>query len=72
MPEKTKVQICNGAACTKAGTQGFVNECLREYFNENEISTCSCLGLCHDNYAILYKGKAHSIFTKKTLKRIVD
>ncbi|RLD68084.1 MAG: hypothetical protein DRI95_03780 [Bacteroidetes bacterium] len=67
-----KVQICNGVACTKAGTQGFVHEWLLEYFNENEIGTCSCLGLCHDNFSVLYKGKAYSVFTKKTFKRIID
>jgi len=72
MPEKTKIKTCNGEACTKAGTQGFVHEWLLEYFNKNEISTCSCLGLCHDNFSILYEGKAYSVFTKKTLKRVID
>ena len=72
MPKISKVQICNGEACTKAGTQSFIHEWLLEYFNEDEIGTCSCLGLCHDNYSILYKGKAYSVFAKKTLKRIID
>ena len=72
MSKTPKVYICNGEACTKSGTQGFVHEWLLEYFNEDEIDTCTCLGLCHDNYAILYKGKAYSVFTKKTLRRIID
>ncbi len=72
MPKTLKVQICNGEACTKAGTQGFVYEWLLEYFAEDEIGKCPCLGLCHDNFSILYKGKAYSIFTKKSLKRILN
>ena len=72
MNKTTKVQICNGEACTKAGTQGFVHEWLLEYFDESDIGKCPCLGLCHDNFSILYKGKAYSVFSKKTLKRIID
>jgi len=66
-----KVQICKDEACTKAGTQDIVLEWLQDYFTKEEIGTCSCLGLCHDNYSILYKGKAYSVFTKKTLDRII-
>ncbi|MEN8122051.1 MAG: hypothetical protein ABFS35_17005 [Bacteroidota bacterium] len=72
MSKTPKVQICNGEACTKAGTQGFVHEWLLEYFDEDEIGRCSCLGLCHDNYSILYKGKAYFVFSKKMLKRIIN
>ncbi len=71
MSKTPKIQICNGEACTQASTQKYVHEWCLEYFNEDEIGTCSCLGLCHDNYAILYKGKAHSIFAGKSLERIV-
>ena len=71
MTKTFKIHVCNGKACTKAGTQGFVHKWLLNHFDENEISTCSCLGLCLDNYSILYKGKAYSVFTEKTLKRIV-
>jgi len=72
MNKTQKVQICKGEACTKAGTQGFVHKWLLEYFSEDEIGTCSCLGLCHDNFSILFEGKAYSAFTKKSLKRILD
>jgi len=71
MPKTPAVQICNGEACTKAGTQNIVFEWLQDYFTKDEIGTCSCLGLCHDNYSILYKGKSYSVFTKKTLDRII-
>ena len=71
MPQKPKVHICKGEACTNAGTQSQVHEWLLKYFSEDEIETCPCLGLCHDNFAIRYKGKAYSIFTEKGLQRII-
>ena len=71
MTKTLKIHICTGDACTKAGTQTSVHKWLSEYFPEDEIGECSCLGLCHDNFAILYKEKAYSVFTKKTLERII-
>ena len=71
MPKTPKVQICNGEACSKAGTQGFVHEWLLGYFDKDEIGECPCLGLCHDNFSILYKGKAYSIITKKHLSGLL-
>jgi NADH:ubiquinone oxidoreductase subunit E len=71
MSKTSTVQFCNGQACTQAETQHLVFEWLQDYFTKDEISECSCLGLCHDNHAILYKGKAYSVFTKKALDRII-
>lgn len=72
MPKTIKVQICNGKACTKADTQAFVREWLLEYFEENEIGEHPCLSLCHDNFSILYEGKAYSVFSKKSLNRLLN
>ena len=71
MTKTFKIHVCNGEACTKAGTQGFVHKWLLNYFDENEIGKYNCIGLCHDNYSILYKGKAYSVFTEKTLKSVL-
>ena len=65
-----KVKICNGTACTTAGTQKTVKKWLLEYFTENEIGETACLGLCHDNFSVLYNGKAYSVVSPKTAKRL--
>jgi NADH:ubiquinone oxidoreductase subunit E len=67
-----KVWVCNGKACTDAGTQDTVKKWLLAYFKEKEIGEHACLGLCHNNFSILYKNKAYSAVSQKTLKRIIE
>lgn len=67
-----KVRICNGKACTDAGTQKIVKKWLLAYFTEEEIGEHPCLGLCHDNFSILYKDKAYSVVSPKKIKRLIE
>ena len=66
-----KVHICNGKACTIAGTQYKLKEWLKEYFTEDEIGFYPCFGKCDTNFSLFYKGKAYSALTKKSLKKIL-
>ncbi len=66
-----KIRICRGKACTNAGTQNKVRTWLLSYFSKEEIAETNCLGLCHNNFAVWYNGKAYSIVSAKTLKRII-
>ncbi len=67
-----KVKICSGKACTDAGTQKILKKWLLEYFTEDELGEHPCLGLCHNNFSMLYNDKAYSAVSKKTLKRIIE
>ena len=55
-----KVYVCNGTACTCAGTQDNVIDTLKTNFKANEIGHMTCLGRCYENAAFHLKGKNYS------------
>ena len=55
-----KVYVCNGAACTCAGTQDSVIDTLKTHFKADEIGHMTCLGRCYENAAFHLKGKNYS------------
>ena len=55
-----KVYVCNGAACTCAGTQDNVIDTLKIHFKADEIGHMTCLGRCYENSAFHLKGKNYS------------
>jgi len=54
------VYVCNGTACTCAGTQPAVHEQLRQHFSADQIGHMTCLGRCHENGAFHYQGRNFS------------
>ncbi len=55
-----KAYVCNGTACTCAGTQDRVIQELKTYYADDEIGHMTCLGRCHENNAFSIDGKNHS------------
>ena len=55
-----KVYVCNGTACTCAGTQDNVIDSLNTHFKADEIGHMTCLGRCYENSAFHLKGKNYS------------
>lgn len=55
-----EVYVCNGTACTCAGTQPAVLEKLGLHFAEDQIGHMTCLGRCHENSAFHYRGRNYS------------
>lgn len=55
-----KVYVCNGAACTCAGTQDNVIDTLKTHFKAHEIGHMTCLGRCYENSSFHLKGKNYS------------
>ena len=54
------VYVCNGTACTCAGTQPAVLEKLGQHFKADQIGHMTCLGRCHENAAFHYQGRNFS------------
>ncbi|WP_088340507.1 NADH-ubiquinone oxidoreductase-F iron-sulfur binding region domain-containing protein [Robiginitalea sediminis] len=55
-----QVYLCNGTACTCAGTQPAVRAALESHFEPDSIGHMTCLGRCHENAAFHYKGRNYS------------
>jgi len=55
-----EVYVCNGTACTCAGTQPAVYDELRQHFGAEQIGHMTCLGRCHENRAFHYQGRNFS------------
>ncbi len=54
------VYVCNGTACTCAGTQPAVHEKLLQHFSPDQIGHMTCLGRCHENAAFHHQGRNFS------------
>ncbi|MDG1570977.1 NADH-ubiquinone oxidoreductase-F iron-sulfur binding region domain-containing protein [Robiginitalea sp. M366] len=52
--------VCNGTACTCAGTQEAVHEKLAVHLGAEQIGHMTCLGRCHENAAFHYNGRNYS------------
>jgi len=66
-----KVRICNGTACMVAGTQERVQQWAEGNFSKEEIGHVACVGHCHANSAILFKGNTYSPGSEAEWKEIV-
>lgn len=55
-----KVYVCNGTACTTAGTQPGLKEKLLKQYSESEIGEMCCLGRCHENSSFHINGHNYS------------
>lgn len=55
-----EVYVCNGTACTCAGTQPALQEKLGRHFKAEQIGHMTCLGRCHENSAFHYRGHNYS------------
>lgn len=66
-----KVYVCNGTACTCAGTQDKVIKTLKTHFETDEIGHMTCLGRCYENSAFHYKHKNYSGKSIDSIKEII-
>lgn len=67
-----EVYVCNGTACTCAGTQPAVQEKLSRHFRADQIGHMTCLGRCHENSAFHYGGRNYSGSDADDLKGILQ
>ena len=67
-----KIYVCNGTACTCAGTQETLHQNLLKHFNKDEIGEMCCLGRCHENHAFQFHGKNYSGDLNGSLKQILS
>ncbi len=67
-----EVYVCNGTACTCAGTQPAVQEKLSQHFKASQIGHMTCLGRCHENSAFHYRGRNYSGTDIDELKRLLN
>ena len=67
-----KIHICTGTACMVAGTQNWLHERLRTYFDENDIGHAACVGRCHSNHAFLFDKKTFSAADNNLLNDLFD
>jgi NADH:ubiquinone oxidoreductase subunit F (NADH-binding) len=66
-----KVFICDGTACLTSGKQEYLRNTLLEHFEEAEIGTVTCLGLCHTNHAFMYNNATYSPTDLSSLDKII-
>ena len=66
-----KIHICNGSACLTSRTQNKLLQEVKNYFSEEEIGHVSCLGHCHSNASLMYKGQTYSIQNDDELNQIL-
>jgi len=66
-----KVYVCNGTACTCAGTQDTVIESLKNQFETEEIGHMTCLGRCYENSAFHYNRKNYSGKSIDSIEEII-
>jgi len=67
-----KIHVCNGTACMVANTQSDLQNQLEKHFTINEVGHAACVGRCHSNNAVLYKGKTFSLTNDYELKKIIN
>jgi len=67
---KKKIRICNGTACMVAGTQEQVQRWASAEFPEEEIGHVACVGHCHTNSAVLFKGNTYSLESENHLAEL--
>ncbi len=69
---KKKIFVCNGSACLLSGNQEKLKENLSDFFFDSEIGEVACVGRCHENGSLLYKGRTFSCKTKDDVKDVIE
>ncbi len=67
-----KIYVCNGTACMVANTQSDLQNQLEKHLTKDEIGHAACVGRCHSNNAVLYKGKTFSLTNDNELNNIIN
>jgi len=67
-----KVRVCNGTACMVSGTQKSVHDLLLQRFEEKEIGHVACVGRCHSNSAVMFKGQTFQLDSKESMANMLE
>jgi NADH-quinone oxidoreductase subunit F len=67
-----KIRVCNGTACMVAGTQDRVSQWVSKEFPAEEIGHVACVGHCHTNSAILFRGNTYSLTSEDHLNQLKE
>ena len=67
-----RIRLCNGTACMVAGSQSKVHTMLDKHFKKDDIGEVACVGHCHSNGAILYKGQTYSVNSENEFDTIIS